>query len=353
MIRSGLARGFLSVAIVVLTPLQDVHHIRQRLSAAASPFLGGITMGRDENLWFVESHGVGRITPSGRVTEFPIPGSVQGGTGSIVGGPDGNLWATVIHAIIRVSLSGRVHLFSLSVKQGQPSGIASGPDGNLWFTANTESNDRGMIGKMTVGGRMTEYLVPTHYGSVSSITTGPDHNLWFTETNRDKIGRITPRGHIREFPLPPISPGLQGTSHYPTDITSGPDGNLWFTQFERSIGRITLRGIVSGFSLASSGIFDRNAVPLLIAHGPDGNLWFTEIYGNGVGRITPTGHATVFPLPTANSGPTGITTGPDGNLWVTATCSNRIERMTPAGQVKEFNVSPSTRWSGEYCIAPI
>ncbi len=54
------------------------------------------------------------------------------------------------------------------------------------------------------------------------------------------------------------------------------------------------------------------SAPIGITTGPDGNLWFTEItQGAGeIGRITPSGRFTVFPVPTASSMPEGITAGP-------------------------------------------
>ncbi len=57
-----------------------------------------------------------------------------------------------------------------------------------------------------------------------------------------------------------------------------------------------------------------------ITAGPDGNLWFTESGGNKIGRITPSGQITEFPLPTGITKPyypIGITAGPEGNLWFT------------------------------------
>jgi streptogramin lyase len=58
-------------------------------------------------------------------------------------------------------------------------------------------------------------------------------------------------------------------------------------------------------------------LPFGITAGPDGNLWFTEERGNQIGRITPAGTVTEFPIPNGNSQPAGITAGPDGNLWFT------------------------------------
>jgi virginiamycin B lyase len=47
---------------------------------------------------------------------------------------------------------------------------------------------------------------------------------------------------------------------------------------------------------------------------------------------------TKFPLPNANSLPSGITAGPDGNLWFTETGANKIGRTTTAGVITEFAI---------------
>jgi virginiamycin B lyase len=63
-------------------------------------------------------------------------------------------------------------------------------------------------------------------------------------------------------------------------ITSRPDGNLWFTG-ENSIGRITPGGIITEFPLSPS-----NGRLESITSGPDSNLWFTEGNGNKIGRMS-------------------------------------------------------------------
>jgi streptogramin lyase len=79
-------------------------------------------------------------------------------------------------------------------------------------------------------------------------------------------------------------------------------------------------GIVTEFSLPTGGSF-----PAEITTGPDGNLWFTECFfflsANGcpnskIGRITPQGQITEFPL-APQSFPDNITAGPDGKVWFT------------------------------------
>ncbi len=49
--------------------------------------------------------------------------------------------------------------------------------------------------------------------------------------------------------------------------------------------------------------------PADVTQGADGNVWFTEYAGNKIGRSTPSGTITEYPIPTANSHPRWITLG--------------------------------------------
>jgi streptogramin lyase len=259
--------------------------------------------------------------PIGTVTEFPA------GNDSFplktAAGPDGNLWYTGAGAgggIGRITPTGTITEFSAGITGATVSGIAAGPDGNLWFT---EGADR--IGRITPTGTVTEFSAGITARSIpADIAAGPDGNLWFTESEGNRIGRITPTGTVTEF-----SAGITARS-YPIDIAAGPDGNLWFTEGANRIGRITPTGTVTEFTA--------NGGPMGIAAGPDGNLWFTEAGGNRIGRITPTGTITEFSAGiTAGSYPFDIAAGPDGNLWFTEVSGSRIGRITPTGTVTEFS----------------
>ena len=50
--------------------------------------------------------------------------------------------------------------------------------------------------------------------------------------------------------------------------------------------------------------------------GSDHNLWFTESSRDRIGRMTPAGVLSEFPIPTAGGSPTEIASGPDGNWAV-------------------------------------
>ncbi|SOE06506.1 hypothetical protein [Streptomyces sp. Ag109_G2-15] len=101
-------------------------------------------------------------------------------------------------------------------------------------------------------------------------------------------------------------------------IATGPDGNVWFTQPQDvQIGR--------------------NSTPVGIAAGADGNLWFTEYNSHKIGKITPAGAITEYPVPTAGSRPDQVTTGPDGKMWFTHVSTNKIGKATTSSFVDEVS----------------
>ena len=73
------------------------HRSRNSRSPRAPPLRTRSSPGPDGNLWFTEndavSNAIGKITPSGLITEYTIPTSGSNPFGITVG-PDGNLWFT-------------------------------------------------------------------------------------------------------------------------------------------------------------------------------------------------------------------------------------------------------------------
>jgi virginiamycin B lyase len=92
-----------------------------------------IATGADGNVWFTEQADiVGRSTVNGTIAEFPVPTS-SAGLFDITKGSDGNVWFTETSAgkIGRITPSGSVTEFAVPAS---PYGITNGPDGNIWFT---------------------------------------------------------------------------------------------------------------------------------------------------------------------------------------------------------------------------
>ena len=101
-----------------------------------------------------------------------------------------------------------------------------------------------------------------------------------------------------------------------------PDGNLWFTENTgNQIGRMTPAGVITEFPLPTP-----NSLAVGIVYASDGNLWFTE-YAGRVGRITLAGTVTEFPVPTAGIGTAWMAAGPDGNVWFTENGGNKVARI--------------------------
>jgi virginiamycin B lyase len=257
----------------------------------------GITVGRDGNIWFVESNGnkVGRITTAGKLTEFTLPVALSLPR-YITAGPDGNLWFTENNAkrIGKITTGGSLQEFPLST---EPAGIVTGPDGNLWIT------EFSAVAKMTPGGSVTTYPVTTN-SDPTVIVVGPDKNLWFAEFNPPRqVGRMTTAGALTEYPIP--------SGGAPVGIAVGSDGALWVGDYTAQVSRITTGGVfTSAFPVGSSGGLDRN-----IAAGPDGALWFQD--GAAFGRITTSGITSDVSVPPGYQSPFDLTTGPDGAIWFT------------------------------------
>jgi streptogramin lyase len=161
----------------------------------------GITTGPDGNLWVAEEQGVyegaspgtvDRVTPDGQtIDRFPIPvAKNQPGhlPAFIAPGPDGNLWFTEfaadIHKLGRITTSGAIKEFTLPGTVTNSVGVVTGPDGHLWVT----QGDRGAILRMDTRGHvLTSFR--TH-PTPASITIGPDGNMWFASLLDGEVGRI-------------------------------------------------------------------------------------------------------------------------------------------------------------------
>jgi streptogramin lyase len=346
-----------------LGPALEALEDRSLLSVSITEFPAGgdpnalsvgqaIITGPDANIWFTEQavwgtdqSRIGRITPDGQVTDFPLPDQ---GASPIGVGPDGNIWYLGYDGpggsqtrIGDMTPSGTV-IKELTLPQSiAPTNFTFGPDGNLWFVQQWGDS----IGYISPSGQVTTFdLAPGE--SAIDITAGPDGNLWFTEydvpENVDKIGRITPGGTITEFAIPGSPGGYAG--FFP--ITAGPDGNLWFA-VENTIGQITPQGQVTEFALPSG-----YTGAVSITSGPDGNLWFTQnplpqppysLAYQGpayIGQITTDGQITEYPVP-GTDGQWSVTwdigdiiTGPDGNLWfMDATNVARVTFNDPTVQI--------------------
>lgn len=176
-------------------------------------------------MWFTEPFGgkIGRISTTGRITEYPLGGSSTFPTG-IAAGP-GGMWFTAsgLNAVGRITPRGDIKLFPVPVADYQVYDITRGPDGHMWYAVQS-----GRIGRISGSGAITEYEVPGGADKVPfNITTGPDRNIWFTELLASAVGRVQAlpgRGTPAAHPAPtghPQRPLQVPAGHRPLHYVPG------------------------------------------------------------------------------------------------------------------------------------
>src|SRR5262249_37219556 len=119
-VRTLTALLLTATAVGTATPARASNAIKEFRLRGSDP--ADITVGPDGNLWFVEDsenlggNRIGRITPSGVLTEFPQLRPLSGPL-SIVAGPDGALWFTEFYG----SRIGRITTDGIVTEQRLPS----------------------------------------------------------------------------------------------------------------------------------------------------------------------------------------------------------------------------------------
>ncbi len=322
------------------TPTYDVDVYQATIG---SNTIGPSTAGPDDNLWFIEyaPRGtgsaaivakIGRITPTGAVTDFALPAldrsvkpSYDESFAAITAGPDGNLWFTDAYAsrIGRITPDGSIAEFPVPTPHSGLGEIAAGPDGNIWFLeeigytpgATGPTPLRSKIVRMTTDGSATEFETE---GELRNLVAGPDGNLYVMNRGAEKLLRISPAGAISVLPT-----GYANAYQ----IIVGPDNNFWGAQWSscrptscQYIYRITPAGVLTQFNAPGP--------PNGIARGRDGNLWYINFSNPQVGRITTMGAFTSYALLSGFGDAQFITAGSDGKLWVT-TATNTIIHWDP------------------------
>ncbi|HXC77017.1 MAG TPA: hypothetical protein VNU19_08190 [Candidatus Acidoferrum sp.] len=152
---------------------------------------GPITTGPDGNLWFTRGLGpVWRMTTTGQVTDYPV---TTGFEGDITTGPDGNLWfdeSDTYPAIGKMTPSGVVTEYRIpedGIPEAHPLYLRAG-NGKLWFSMDSFG---AFLGSVTTTGVFTEFTLPgfpNQGGSdTSGLAVGPDGNVWYTIGETDQV----------------------------------------------------------------------------------------------------------------------------------------------------------------------
>jgi len=271
---------------------------------------------------------------TGLFTEFNVGGNING----IAAGPDGNIWITMetngdsgINGIGKLSTAGVLQTYPVTLLSGDFTcfNIISGPQGKLWF-----DDENGGVYSITTSGAVTSYRVETD--PLVALAQGPDGNVWAVDWEFEYIDQLNvSSGVVTQhslYPGPSPSPGIFN----PMNITTGSDGALWFTQAPYSeneigqpmdLGRITTSGAVSYYVTNGASLSGDPAA--LTLNATDQNIWFTE--PSAIGRMTPSGTLTEFPIAVGAGACCGIVASSDGSLWFIETNANAIGHMDVHG----------------------
>jgi virginiamycin B lyase len=298
------------------------------------------TTGPDGSFWYADrshSAGIGRVTPDGTITSFPLPtdNAVTGlWINGMAVGSNGNVWisgeedrgTTVTWFIRRMTPDGAYATIPLPADVAV-GGMIAGPDDAVWFSGAKDPDPQtrlDVIGRVTADGHIT--TVPTLSQSrdaLLGLCIGPDKALWYTWINSfsdlskltGRIGRVSPSGQIQEFAVP----------YAPGSIASGSDGALWYSELVYSstgdsptpvatrkgyVGHLTTAGA------ASELLINPNTRIGQLAAGSDGAIWYT-VSGDqtgAFGRIAPSGGVETFSTH-GNAQLDGIMAAPSA-LWL-------------------------------------
>jgi len=297
-----------------------------RLDSPAS-----IAAGPDQTMWIANAgplhargaarYAIGRVDLAGRYRLYRTTGETYG----IAVLRDGTVFATEPYAskLARITPSGRVTEYPTPTFDAGPGAIAVGPDGNAWFT---ESGIAGTakIGRITPQGRISEFPVPqqpylytTIPADLGTIIAGQDNRLWFT--TGVGVGSISTDGDVVTFELPePASPA---------GLAAADDGTLWVTESALPrVDRLTPDGQLDPLELPEE------ADGVSIVPGPDGAMYFMQSLNHTlwragdvletinlqvVDRVKRKARPKLLSI-AENGGTPGIAMGPAETLWIAA-----------------------------------
>jgi virginiamycin B lyase len=264
-----------------------------------------ITEGSDGNFWFTEGNeiftpnpdpntggtfhrNIGRITPTGEITEFRIEGR----------DPDNPLPTQCDCSL---------------------NDIVQGPDNILYFTTNNNS-----LGRITTQGTLQPFI-ETPFAVGGTLATHGD-DLWINDFNSRSIWRYDiPTGVFTEFPISNLGP---------SSIAVDDDGIVWFADAVVVDPSSPAQGVIGRLDPADGSVttFNVDGLPRDVSIATDGAVWFTERFTpQGVGRLDPaTGASRVFAV---DGGPEEIAPAAGGSMWFTRTTAGNIARISPEGTI--------------------
>ncbi len=140
-----------------------------------------LTTGPDGNVWISDNRCIVKVTPSGVATAYSIPSASSGYyADAITTGPDGNIWFTETtqnggppsSKIAEITPSGTITEYPVPANHWAV-GLYRGGDGNLWFI---DGYSASRLGTMSKNGTVTFYVIASAPNGINAMlpTAGGD-----------------------------------------------------------------------------------------------------------------------------------------------------------------------------------
>ena len=141
------------------------------------------------------------------------------------------------------------------------------------------------------------------------------------------------------MPDPDPNPNPELNGNFPIYISEAPDGSMYFTDLLTSnVGRVTPTGDLTFYPLPSKYGPPNDARPIAVIVRPDGVAVVTEESGHAYATITPDGTVTEYPLTPSYAEAAALTYDTAGTLWIQYNTPDAIAEVQPNGSITTFAI---------------
>lgn len=306
-----------------------------RLSGPLNAGASSMAVGADKNFYVLDgTSNIVRVTPTGKTKVFTIPSGDITELSGLALGPDGNVWIAEFNHVGKITPSGKITEYSYpsGYSTNQYGGMTAGSDGNMWF-AESSGNAIGKIVPKT--GKITMFPISVAC-TPAAVVLAKDDNVWFfCLTSTPELGSITPKGKIATYSIG----GVFGSNETEQFCARGPDGEPWCANGAGGdVFRVnTSKHTVTTFT-PPLGPGDR---PDAVAAGADGNVWVDSV--GGIIDVLVFNPITITPNKLVFSAPGQVktlTVSEHGtSSWSAKSSAPKVATVAAGGSAASFNVT--------------